>query len=334
LLATLVVGQPTLTREKNAPREGDALVKQQVKYVSPGRSGQLVIWNFGQLTPVNASYGVSHRGFLSRGNESRVAAVEHHTQYHYNAEGDTLQLLRQENATGVVDYEQPEVQLSYPFTYGSRVSQPFRGAGRYSRSQPLSVAGTTEVSGDAYGLLVTPSGDTLRNILRVKTTRRYKEVAKGESDILLEKYAWYMGGYRYPVFETVKTSTVRPGSPVAEYFTTAFYYPPQAQHYLPLDMDNEEDRQVLDEELFAYHSVHPNPCKDYLQVEYNVAKLSRVSVRLYNLQGQLQRVLVDGELQDLGSYVEEVNMNSYAPGVYLVKLTVGDREYVKKVVKQ
>ncbi|MDR0418949.1 MAG: hypothetical protein LBH34_01900 [Prevotellaceae bacterium] len=60
------LAQPTLTFEKNAPLPGNKIIKQQVKYVDPGRSGYMVIWNFSNLKVVNDSYILSHENFTNQ----------------------------------------------------------------------------------------------------------------------------------------------------------------------------------------------------------------------------------------------------------------------------
>jgi len=335
VLPLLSVGQPTLTHEKNAMRGGDVIVKQQVKYVNPGRSGRMVIWDFGRLTNVDEAYTTTYREYQSHSGEPCVAATEHHTRYHYSRRNDTLLLLRQENPSMEISYAAPDLQLTYPFAYGSRAKHDFKGSGSYSRVMPIQVSGSSEIFADAYGLIITPRGDTLSNILRVKTTKTYHEVKKGESSsIQVEKYTWYAKGYRYPVFETVKTSTLLSGKEESEHFTTAFYFPPQQQHLLPVDWENEDDRDISKEEMFTYHSVYPNPCINELTVEYNVGQTAKIYLGLYNQQGQQLRSIVNGEQQELGSYAYSVSMSNLMPGLYLLKLRVGDRELSKRVVKK
>jgi len=48
--------QHSLQKDTNAPRAGEDIVKQQVEYKNPGRSGENVLWDFGRLQPVNDEY--------------------------------------------------------------------------------------------------------------------------------------------------------------------------------------------------------------------------------------------------------------------------------------
>ncbi|MBF0576275.1 hypothetical protein IR022_09865, partial [Dysgonomonas sp. GY617] len=42
----------------NGLRSGDEIIKQQVDYKDPGRSGENVIWDFGKLKSVNDEYSL------------------------------------------------------------------------------------------------------------------------------------------------------------------------------------------------------------------------------------------------------------------------------------
>jgi hypothetical protein len=56
---TSAADRQMLTKEQNLPRPGDEIIKQNVQYKDPGRSGENVIWNFGNLTPVNKEYSLT-----------------------------------------------------------------------------------------------------------------------------------------------------------------------------------------------------------------------------------------------------------------------------------
>ena len=65
-----------------------------------------------------------------------------------------------------------------------------------------------------------------------------------DSDCLeISTWRWYADGYRYPVFETIKSMAYRSGK-CYEHFTTSFYYPPYGQSYdLNDDLENQLRRE-------------------------------------------------------------------------------------------
>jgi hypothetical protein len=333
LLPIKILAQPTLTFEKNAPLPGNDIVKQQVKYVDPGRSGRMIIWNFSNLKVVNDSYIISHENLINQKGKEQLIATEHNTSYYYDNSSDTIRLNYQENPTSLIQYDIPEIQLIYPFTYGSKISNPFKGKGYYSRSLTFSVDGITNVVGDAYGMLITPNNDTLRKVLRVKTTRNYNDESN-KHHISLEKYAWYMENYRYPIFEVIKTYTSELNKKDTDYSSCAFYYPPQKQHYSHFDSNSEVKEIASDEELLTYRNAYPNPCNGTLHVEYNVNRLSSVNVGIYNLQGVEMQKLVSNETQDRGNYVYSFNLGNYSSGIYLLKFEIENNSYIKRIVKK
>jgi hypothetical protein len=198
----------------------------------------------------------------------------------------------------------------------------------------FSVDGITNVVGDAYGMLITPDNDTLHKVLRVKTTRNYNDKTTNKHHILLEKYAWYMENYRYPIFEVIKTCTSESNKKNTDYSSCAFYYPPQKQYHSYFDSNSEIKEIATDEDLLTYHNAYPNPCSGTLYVEYNVGRSSNVNVSICNLQGVEIRKLISNEIQDLGSYAYPIGMENYSSGIYLLKFEIDKKTYIKRIAKQ
>ena len=64
----------------------------------------------------------------------------------------------------------------------------------------------------------------------------------------MEIWRWYASGYRYPIFETIKSTTYKVGTPY-EHFTTSFAYMPSEQYYdLPHDAENQRQREIKQQE--------------------------------------------------------------------------------------
>lgn len=49
--------QTVLQQDTHMFREGDVILKQEVQYKSPGRSGKNVVWDFSELTPLEMNIG-------------------------------------------------------------------------------------------------------------------------------------------------------------------------------------------------------------------------------------------------------------------------------------
>ena len=52
----MVQGQTVLLQNTHLPREGDVILKQELQYKSPGRSGSNVIWDFSELSVLYTDY--------------------------------------------------------------------------------------------------------------------------------------------------------------------------------------------------------------------------------------------------------------------------------------
>lgn len=86
LLAILLLGsvcafgQNPLQKNTNLIRGNDVIVKQQVEYKSPGRSGENVLWNFSELSSINDSYQVNYQAYsdstlVGRGHRTLIAII-------------------------------------------------------------------------------------------------------------------------------------------------------------------------------------------------------------------------------------------------------------------
>ena len=81
---------------------------------------------------------------------------------------------------------------------------------------------------------------------------------------------------------------------------------------------------------------YPNPFNPTTTIKFDIRNKGQVSLRIYNVAGQLVRTLVDSELE-AGSYAEEwTGLNNdgskVASGVYFYRLEAGSFESVKKMV--
>jgi hypothetical protein len=79
-------------------------------------------------------------------------------------------------------------------------------------------------------------------------------------------------------------------------------------------------------------AVFPNPVSDNLSLSFNVTDNQQVKAGIYNLSGQLVKPLMDEELS-WGEHNRNFNVaGSMSTGIYLVKFTVGNNDYFKKIV--
>ena len=353
--------QHCLTSNHNMMRPGDRIIKQQVEYKDPGRSGENVLWDFGKLTSVNDEYTLKY----SLGRDSSIVGTEHRTMYRHRLSNDSLFLWGYENSTTLMQNERPELLLKYPVSYGDSTFCYYNGEGRYCDRLKISAMGTITSKADAYGMMILPGGDTLKNVIRVRSVKTIAEKTcppTGEfgkdsirvsvsadsieyrlanDSVLLqtETFRWYVKGYRYPIFETVKSITDH-RSEDRLFFDVAFYYPPREHYYLSDDSENlselfpdgnEDPLPGLNPgfgDTFSYN-FYPNPVDDMLHIEYYIAGSCDVEIGLYDMHGIR---LFDNRLsaQSPGIHTSSVDMSGYALGNYVLRLRCG--ESVKETV--
>ena len=362
LTAVYTLGQvPQLKRELNLPRSGDVIVKQQVEYKDPGRAGADVVWDFGQLQSINPEYTLSYEepafvedsvsgGFYLMGKDTVFAyqlhpsdAVficrEHRTLYYYVFTDSVLVNLGYDNQATSLHYLTPLLTCKLPMTFGDSLFHRYLTAGFYTRKVPFAESGSVSLTSDAYGMLVLPTGDTLRQVLRTKSVQIKAEplpTTAGDSatvNTFFETYKWYARGYRYPVFETQRTVIYIDTAETARYQTAFLYPPPQQYSQVPDTANANELAQMLEEEnensqssggtqdgLWAgmYYNIFPNPVITDLQLElYLPHSCNGVRVQLRDKMGI---AVID---QNKGAYPEGIssftfNLDGLLPDNYVL----------------
>jgi len=79
-------------------------------------------------------------------------------------------------------------------------------------------------------------------------------------------------------------------------------------------------------------SVYPNPVMDHLNIQLDFAESSNVELKLYDIQGKLMSTLVPKTFV-AGSFSQSfARQNEWSPGIYLLKISIGERALFRKVV--
>ena len=82
---------------------------------------------------------------------------------------------------------------------------------------------------------------------------------------------------------------------------------------------------------FALHAAYPNPFNPATRIAYDIARASRVSLRVYNLSGELVSTLVDSQIEP-GRYHAEWNASGQSSGTYFVIFDAADVHQVQKLL--
>lgn len=272
-MSYFILSAQPLTSSANAPRTGDVLRIWQTEYVNTGDGGEGKVWDLSGIEVVNPH----HRARVLAKRDSADAAadtvmtIENRMRRYTLLRGDSLLSTGTESTLSLVRYEQPELSLRFPVGYGDSVRSVFYGTASWCEHTYSRAYGESRVKADAMGTLITPDGDTLRQVLRIHTRRiigsqTFPVGTEPDMKSLLSKssrfttddartnlsrdiaetnvttediFQFFVTGYRYPVFETRRTAA--PDGTVSE---EAYYSPPSEQELLA-DEENEQIRNSL-----------------------------------------------------------------------------------------
>ncbi|MDI6839473.1 MAG: T9SS type A sorting domain-containing protein, partial [bacterium] len=76
---------------------------------------------------------------------------------------------------------------------------------------------------------------------------------------------------------------------------------------------------------------YPNPLTQFTVINYQLPVKSKVLLRVYNISGQLIRVLVN-ETKEAGYYSISWNSKGISAGIYFLKLEAGGKVINEKLV--
>ena len=344
-IPSLLSAQFVLKKELNAPRPGDEIIKQQVRYKDPGRSGENVLWDFSELSSINDGYALVYSSPYATGDtvyimgldtvpasnatdSELIIGTEHYTMYYYLLSGNRLWTIGHENPTNLLKYAPPLLLAAYPLAYQENHRENYSSCGIYSSDQPFSSAGNVEIQADARGMMILPSSDTLKQVLRVKSVQTIRESGNLQAQTVLENYKWYVHGYRYPVFETVKTRVIT-DSIETGHFETAFFYPPQDHYYLEDDeanlalLDNDTTSKPADPWEGLNYNFYPNPVTTTVNVELYLPREARVKLHLRNQTGFLLHSENKGVLSR-GLHRLQLALPALATGNYVLTILLDD----------
>lgn len=364
-VSPLAFSQTILTKETHALRIGDVIQKYESEYKSPGRNGRDVIWDFSDLSLKSISYEEGYDNYC----DSLILhyAPRFKNKYYFNS--DSLFCVGYETESSYIDYSHPKLLMKYPFVLGDSICSYFYGNGKYSNLLNLTSFGFSKTIFDATGVIILPNNDTLYNVIRshefenvgqiisAPSHQQYNALQFGHSSdsILyhlnndsiswrLNIYKWYTDGYRYPIFETVKTEILHYNR-VYDHFNRSYYYPITEQDcYSDNDIGDESRwRQQINEK----QNIQSCKSNNNSNISYNfymdnnrilsfeifsqinsLIEISLCTVSGYSLLYNSQQI------NNYSIHKQSIDLSSYPSGVYILTLVHDGNTYVEKIVKE
>ncbi len=172
---------------------------------------------------------------------------------------------------------------------------------------------------DGWGTLTTPFGQF--QTLRVKTEIQEYDSVYIDSlstgiplDRNYTEYKWLAKGFHAPVLQVT----------VEGFLVTASYI---------------DTLRSIFSGIYDFHgrnvhfSVYPNPSDDFVSLSYELMDDAVVSISLYSVYGKELRMFMQTQ-QERGLYTRVLYLKEYGfkPGIYLLRLTVDNVPYIKRIL--
>jgi hypothetical protein len=334
LLPSIVFSQLTLTHTYHAPRAGDSVTFQSIRYMQPGEAGAEKIWDFSKIQDSGKSF-VSHitqaggSDLRTSGNDN-IAITEDDNAFLYHISPDASIITAYTGERISLVYSDPMKTMQYPFAYGDQFRDGFVADVVKDGTMESRSDGEIRVVADAYGTLILPDR-IIRNALRVKTERTHMDIGPcGLVERTHIRHQWYAPGQRYAVLSLISRESRYNGQERPVVMRSGYICTKQSEIAAGQD-------QALVEKTSATFSVvaWPNPFGGELNCYYFLENQMAVTAGLYDLSGKRLFEPFPGHLMESGLY--KLNLGSavakLSPGVYYLRFSFDKEIVVKKVVK-
>ena len=314
--APALYSQITMTKASHGFLDGQNHECQAVQYQSPGAAGKNCVWDFSKATALDESKSTATLSEENAVLGSIKVDRDDGCEFFFNTTESANEYWGYQVGNTKLQYTEPIVKTKYPQTFGTQFSGTFAGtitvAGT-NYSTPVSGAYSTNV--DGIGTVILPDGISYP-ALRVKTT-------EGNASFERVKYLWYAQNVRLPLFVTLEDYSVSADG-TRNLITSESFLNTQAKS--PTGIQSVTDA--------LSYQVSPNPFRNEIQITYTLPEKALVTIALYTSGGSELTTLVSQQLQS-GTQTVSKDVSQYAklPGVYLLKLTVGDKTYTEKLLK-
>ncbi len=83
---------------------------------------------------------------------------------------------------------------------------------------------------------------------------------------------------------------------------------------------------------FALYEAYPNPFNPSTSIKFSLDQAGFVSLKIYNVIGQLVKTIAENEFKNKGEYTINVNMSNLNSGVYFYTLSQENQQLTKKMI--
>jgi hypothetical protein len=242
----------------------------------------------------------------------------------------SYELLGSKNGTySTIIFTNSLVYINFPFSMGSSMSDNAAGTMTINPGSGT-YTGTTQYTitqnGTGTGNVILPGGNNISNILQVTTSYSYSvllNIGFGNTTVTAigKEYNYFASGTKQAVLTVGYSTSTTQTSP----------NPPAVQSGFSADVNYNLLAGLNELNFEAGFQIFPNPGKDYFSVNLSNPDRNECVIHIYNASGALVKEISLGNNADVN---ERVDISHLTPGIYLVKTNLGERQSVRKLIKE
>jgi hypothetical protein len=310
LMCSASIAQPTLTATGINPVIGESFtLNNSTASISPGSAGASQTWDLSSMSgtsggltnvvdPSTTPNGTSFPGSNIAWSNSTGGSVSY-----YKTSATALQLYGMIAGTTLMPYSNPEDFLHFPFAYTNTYSDPW-AVQFLSGGYTFYRTGTTTVTADSYGTLITPNG-TYSNVMRVHFVQDYQDSAYIGTPYIItyynDEYMWYKEGTHVQI-AVVYNLTSSGGGP----YTGGSYVTGN------VGIDNSMD-------FISSSNLFPNPASDIVTIDFTLTEAQKVEIRLFNNIGQRVEISKIADCTQ-GLNIMQLDIANIPEGIYFAQI--------------
>ncbi len=111
-----------------------------------------------------------------------------------------------------------------------------------------------------------------------------------------------------------------------------YYY--SVQITVPQECDWLETNENINDLEFKINNVYPNPFNPNININFSLANLEKISISVFDLNGNLIEKLIDNKLMESGNYDITWNASDRASGIYFVNFVNNKKVSTQKIILQ
>ena len=210
-----------------------------------------------------------------------------------------------------------EIVVTYPFAYGSTLTDIFSGDVTTGQTGTTATTGVTYATIDGQGTLNLPFSVSIPNVIRYKIidTSYTTVLLLGDLEIIRRQYEYYdLANNNLPILTLSKLTIQAPGSttPISDLSLVL-------SAYVTAEFLSISENKAID------FRVYPNPSKDIVNINGNFSQNA-----IGKIIDQSGRILSSFEVNDNAT----IDLSSFENGMYFLKIIDNELSTTKTLIKE